>query len=805
MNYKKITYKRRFIVTAIGISLLLLLIGIITRHSINDTFRNFTLIGEVKDLSQCMLKMRKMEKDFLLKETSNPEFFESGYSEYANTFEETYHKSIKILTALEDSKAVKRFNLTNEIDEVTKEIKLYKKSYTSLVHHTRVKGFKDYGTIGKMRDQIHSVEQQVKLAKDDKATTYMLTLRRHEKDYLLRHDLKYRAKFEEVINTFISYIAKSPRYNRYQADALVAELHEYKKLFFGVIEKDKTIGLAGESGILAEMTNQAAIIEQQLTDLHDTIYTNSEQRVKKSIFSLFLITGTLSILILLIIIGLSQEIMNAINKLRVHINKLGKGNLPDKITFKGKNEVTEMMESINVLTHNLKNTKEFAEEVGEGKLETQIDVFGNEGDLGGSLVEMRNRLLKVAQEREEQAQNDKIQLWKNNGLAQFSEIIRDHSRDMETLTFQFIKKLITYLGANQGGIFVRDDLDTALHDPEETEVRFVAKALYAYERKKYTEKDFSVGEGSIGICAQEGETVFMTEVPEEYIEITSGLGKAKPKAVLIVPMKADDSVLGVIEIATFSTMESYQIDFVETVAGNLASNLLTVSSNVKTQYLLEQSRLQANELTAQEEELRQNMEELTATQESMSQNESDLKNEIQQLTAKKHTTEVKLKQELELQKLEAEDNRLKLDIVNMNVLIGELSTSGKFITVNRKFEDVLEYAVEEIGAFNIRNFIPEDESDDFDKMWKKVISGIQCERLSRRKTKSGKTLWLKTSYAPLFDKFGELEKIFFVANDVTVNSSRVLAANGNSKENISATKKELEDSLRFLTDLNTKS
>ena len=803
MDLKKITYKKKFLVTAIGISLLLLLIGLITRYSINDTFRNFTLIGEVKDLSQCMLKMRKMEKDFLLKETSNPEFFESGYSEYVSTFDETYNESITILTNLEDSRIVSRFNLDDEIEDVKETIKLYRKSYTSLVHQTRIKGFKDFGTIGKMRDQIHSVEQQVKLSKDDKATTFMLTLRRHEKDYLLRHDLKYRSKFEEVTNSFIGYIAESKRYNRYQADGLVAELKEYEKLFFDIIEKDKTIGLAGESGILSEMTNQALLIEQQLTGLHDTIYNNSETRVKKSIVSLFLITGSLSILILLIIIGLSQGIMNAINKLRVHVNKLGKGNLPDKISYSGKNEITEMMESINVLTYNLKNTKEFAEQVGEGNLETQIDVFGNQGDLGGSLVDMRNRLLKVARERDDQAQNDKIQLWKNNGLAQFSEIIRDHSRDMETLTFQFIKKLVTYLNANQGGIFVRDDLDTALHDPEETQVRYVAKALYAYERRKYTENEFLVGEGSIGVCAQEGETVFMTEVPEEYIEITSGLGKAKPKAVLIVPMKADDSVLGVIEIATFSNMDKHQIDFVEIVAGNLASNLLTVSSNVKTQFLLEQSRFQTNEMAAQEEELRQNMEELTATQEAMSQNERDLKKELKKLSDEKNTNERKLEQELQIQKLEAEENRLKLDIVNMNVLIGELSTSGKFISVNRKFEEVLEYSTEEIGAYNIRNFIPEDESDDFDAMWKKVISGIQCERLSRRSSKTGKSLWLKTSYSPLFDKFGDLEKIFFVAKDVTVHNSQMLAANGNSKENITAARRELEDSLKFLADIHT--
>ena len=802
MKLSELTYRKRLVGTAIGIAALLIAIGVITRFNLYETFQNFSLVDRVKDLEKHMLKMRKIEKDFLIHETANLEFYESGRSELVEQFRNEYEQTLELLNNLRSEELVEILDLKDDLMQVKDDMKNYNKSFLSLVHHVRVKGFKDYGIIGKMREQIHAVENQVKINNDLLATKYMLTLRRHEKDYLLRHDVKYKTKFETTIGEFYTHIDNSSKYNRYNADLLATELKEYKNLFNQVIDEDKKIGLLGESGVIAELSEYTVQIENEITDLHERVYKQSEHRVKASVATLFIIIGILSTLILAILYRISHNILHAIEKLKKHILLLGQGNLPEEINYQGSNEITEMMESLNTLTVNLKNTREFAIEVGDGKLESDVNVFNNEGDLGGSLVEMRTRLLKVAKEREEQESNDRIRMWVNDGLAQFADIISTYSKDMDGLTYRVVKQLIKYLQAEQGALFVRDDLDTALHDPVEVGVRYIAKSVFAYGRKKYSEAEFSPGEGIVGTCVLEEETTVITEIPDDYVEITSGLGKSKPKAILIVPLKADDQVLGVIEIASFKEFEDYQVKFVETVSSNLASNLLTVSSNVKTKFLLEQSQMQANEMAAQEEELRQNMEELTATQEAMAEKESLLKDEIQELKVARKTETLKLKQELQLQKLESETSNQLLNVINKNVLVGELEADGKFITVNHKFTEVLGYEIDEIRLMNIRHFISKEESKDFEQVWHRVENGEISDRLSKRESKTGKKLWLKTSYAPLFDKFGELEKVFFVAKDVTCYNEMLNSEGQETTININETKKYLEDNLKFFSEIN---
>ena len=142
-------------------------------------------------------------------------------------------------------------------------------------------------------------------------------------------------------------------------------------------------------------------------------------------------------------------------------------------------------------------------------------------------------------------------------------------------------------------------------------------STYAYNRKKYRQGIIHKGEGLVGQCWVEGETIFMTKVPDNYIRIESGLGDALPTCVLLVPLKVDDKVMGVLELASFQVFAPHQIELVEKLAESIASTVSTVRVNQVTASLLEeQSELMQN-LRAQEEELRQNQEELMTTQEEM--------------------------------------------------------------------------------------------------------------------------------------------------------------------------------------------
>jgi transcriptional regulator with GAF, ATPase, and Fis domain len=112
-------------------------------------------------------------------------------------------------------------------------------------------------------------------------------------------------------------------------------------------------------------------------------------------------------------------------------------------------------------------------------------------------------------------------------------------------------------------------------------------------------------------------------LPENYIRITSGLGDENPRALLIMPLKLNEEIFGVIELAAFKRFEKHEIEFIERVSEIIASSISNLRTTTNIKVLLEKSQQQAEEMRAQEEEMRQNMEELTATQEAMSEKDRE--------------------------------------------------------------------------------------------------------------------------------------------------------------------------------------
>ncbi len=227
-----------------------------------------------------------------------------------------------------------------------------------------------------------------------------------------------------------------------------------------------------------------------------------------------------------------------------------------------------------------------------------------------------------------QQQKKKTKKWQRNwatqGIAKFSEILRQNNNNLSDLANNIISNLVNYLDANQGGIFI-------ISDNSEADLLLELAGCYAYNHQKFLQKSFKPGEGLIGRCYLERATIYLTDIPKDYIKITSGLGDANPTSLLIVPLMYNDEVFGVIELASFTEFQPHHIEFVEKIASSIASTILAVKINIQTSKLLEQSRRQAEEMTSQEEEMRQNMEELRATQEESARKETSMQKELKEL------------------------------------------------------------------------------------------------------------------------------------------------------------------------------
>lgn len=241
----------------------------------------------------------------------------------------------------------------------------------------------------------------------------------------------------------------------------------------------------------------------------------------------------------------------------------------------------------------------------------------------------RQKKAEIERKKEEENYN-----WATKGEADIGEILRNTGNSLKELSYQIIKFLVDYTGSIQGGMFV-------LNEDNNEETTYNLEAAVAFDRKKLINKQISIGESLVGRCAYEKLTIYMEDVPEDYVNITSGLGSSNPRTILLVPAKLEEKVWAIIEIVSFEKIPSHKIEFIEKVGKSIASTINNVKTNENTQKLLEQSKSQSEELAAQEEEMRQNLEELQATQEEVARlrQEDEAKNKkmIEEVELHKNT------------------------------------------------------------------------------------------------------------------------------------------------------------------------
>ncbi|MBX2844238.1 MAG: PAS domain S-box protein [Flammeovirgaceae bacterium] len=347
---------------------------------------------------------------------------------------------------------------------------------------------------------------------------------------------------------------------------------------------------------------------------------------------------------------------------------------------------------------------EFAKLITEGDLNSQFQPIEDD-TLGMALLGMRENL-REGKKRESEEK------FINIGIAETSEILRNNAGDLEELSFKLISFLVKYLESNQGGIFLLD----------EKEMDLELKACYAYDRKKFLEKKIGKGEGLVGQCFLEGDVIELTEIPDDYVSITSGLGESKPANLLLVPIKNDQVIEGVLEIASFAQPERFKVDFLIKICENIAGTVTSSRINAKTKGLFEKSKEQAQKLVEQEEERRQNMEELTASQEELQRKSNEFE--------------------------------IRLETLNTSG-IGtiEFDLSGNILEANDSYCKMLNYKKEELVGKHHRTLVDSGfaRSSEYKKFWKDLTQGIVQNGQFKTLNKSGQPVELIGTYSIMRD------------------------------------------------------
>ncbi len=401
---------------------------------------------------------------------------------------------------------------------------------------------------------------------------------------------------------------------------------------------------------------------------------------------------------------------------------------------------------------------EVLEKIDSGELNIDFEhIDYRDKPLLKALIQTQKRIQDITME-------EKKRKWVSEGLASFGEVLRD-APDLKALGDKIISKLVKHLDAVQGGLFV-------LREEKQDQPILELLSGYAYNREKIAEKEILAGEGLVGQAFRNGMVNLVRNIPQEYVtRVGSGFGEARPNALLIIPLKINEQVYGVIELATFGEFYPHHLEFVSKLADNIASELFKMQTNITTRKLLEDSQKQTLNLRSKEEEMRGKNDELEAAQELMKLKQAELEK----------TLEKSRQQALELQNKEQDlshsqeilqniiDNIPKaifwkdpqLNYLGCNKIFAQVATLSNSEEIVGKSDFEMPWTTEEAHAYRA-----DDQSVMDAKQAKLNIEESQT-------LEDGTLTWLNTSKVPLFDKNGTLLGVLGMFEDVSQRKQEV--------------------------------
>lgn len=363
---------------------------------------------------------------------------------------------------------------------------------------------------------------------------------------------------------------------------------------------------------------------------------------------------------------------------------------------------------------NVRNNIAFADQISQGNLTSDYHLLDESDELGKSLLVMRDNL-KQARDREQEERFVTV------GVTHVSEVIRNNGHDATALADEFIKVVVKYAGLNQGGLFIQDD--NAGDDLN-------LAACYAFDRKKFLTARIHSGEGLVGQCFLERQEIYITQVPADYVRITSGLGGATPRCVYLVPVSNQEEIVGVIEVASFTTLTEHTKRFIRKAAENIASAIVGARTTTRIRRLLDESQQRSEDLRSQEEEIRQNMEELTATQEEMARKSLEM------------------------------ENRMRA-VEESGIGYVEFSLEGRVADANQNFLELTQYTRDALIGKDYSTLI-QASATSVEALWSRLRQGITDRGEYMVLTRAGAPLPVQAHYSVFRDQRGKPTRVMML-------------------------------------------
>src|SRR5918997_1485055 len=350
------------------------------------------------------------------------------------------------------------------------------------------------------------------------------------------------------------------------------------------------------------------------------------------------------------------------------VTAVANGDLKQQLRVEVKGEIATLADTINGMTNTLATFADqvtnVAREVGvEGKLGGQASVPGaagiwrdltanvnqlaanlttqvraiadvatavTKGDLTrsiavealGEVAELKDNINEMIRNLRDTTRKNMEQDWLKTNLAKFSRMLQGQ-RDLAAVSQLILSDLAPLVTAHHGVFYVVEP------GPEEPSLKLLAS--YAYKDRKHVSSEFRLGEGLVGQCAVEGRMLLINQVPADYIQISSGLGEAPPRSIVVLPVLFEGEVKAVLELATFDQFDEIRLTFLEQLAESIGIVLNTIAANMRTEELLKQAQALTEGLQSQQEALTETNKRLEQQTRSLQKSEDLLRNQQDEL------------------------------------------------------------------------------------------------------------------------------------------------------------------------------
>jgi HAMP domain-containing protein/signal transduction histidine kinase/DNA-binding response OmpR family regulator len=360
------------------------------------------------------------------------------------------------------------------------------------------------------------------------------------------------------------------------------------------------------------------------------------------------------------------------------VTAVANGSLKEKLTVEAKGEVAALAETINNMTDTLgvfaEQVTTVAREVGvEGRLGGQANVPGaagiwkdltdnvnllaanlttqvraiadvatavTKGDLTrsiqvaarGEVAELKDNINAMIQNLRATTEQNTEQDWLKTNLAKFTRMMQGQ-RDLTTVGQMLLSELAPLVSAQYGAIY---QIEGSNGDS-----RLKMLASYAREATQDVAAELPVGVGLVGQCAIEKRRILLSEVPSNYVQITSGLGRAQPRNLIVLPVLFEAETKAVIELASLAEFTSTHLTFLAQLTESIGIVLNTIEATMQTEGLLQQSQKLAGELQTQQKELQQTNEELATKAQQLAEQNAEVERKNQEIEQARHALEEK--------------------------------------------------------------------------------------------------------------------------------------------------------------------